>query len=90
MTNATSTELIQPLTALARAAACFDLAVEPSQLAHQLGLTPDKIDSIALCRCAGWIVVYAPERCINNLSDWAIWRCLSCSVMARSGMYCWR
>ena len=55
MTNSTSTQIIQPLGALARAAACFDLAVESSQLAHQLGLAPEKIDDIAVCRCAGWI-----------------------------------
>jgi ATP-binding cassette, subfamily B, bacterial RtxE len=55
MTNSTSTQAIQPLAALARAAACFDLAIEASQLAHQLGLTPEKIDNIAVCRCAGWI-----------------------------------
>ena len=55
MTNSTSTQIIQPLGALARAAACFDLAVESSQLVHQLGLAPEKIDDIAVCRCAGWI-----------------------------------
>ncbi|PHZ25590.1 type I secretion system permease/ATPase [Yersinia massiliensis] len=55
MTSTTSTQAIQPLAALAYAAACFDLPVEPSQLAHQLGLTSEKIDSIAVCRCAGWI-----------------------------------
>lgn len=55
MMNSTSTQIIQPLSALARAAACFDLAVESSQLAHQLGLAPEKIDDIAVCRCAGWI-----------------------------------
>ncbi|CNH10273.1 type I secretion system permease/ATPase [Yersinia pekkanenii] len=55
MTNSTSTPVIQSLAALARAAACFDLAIEAPQLAHQLGLAAEKIDNIALCRCAGWI-----------------------------------
>lgn len=73
MTNSTSTQVIQPLAALARAAACFDLAVEPSQLAHQLGLSPEKIDSIALCRCAGWIglrarKVYQQLERVGNLA----------------------
>lgn len=48
-------KIIQPLDALARAAACFDLAIESSQLQHQLGLSIDEIDDIAICRCAGWI-----------------------------------
>ncbi|QHB32648.1 type I secretion system permease/ATPase [Yersinia canariae] len=55
MTNSTLTQSIQPLEALARAAACFDLAVEAPSLAHKLGLSPNKIDNIALCRCASWI-----------------------------------
>lgn len=52
---AEGTKVIQPLEALACAATCFDLTIEASQLAHQLGLAPDEIDSIALCRCAAWI-----------------------------------
>ncbi|AJJ01217.1 type I secretion system ATPase family protein [Yersinia pseudotuberculosis IP 32953] len=52
---AEGTKVIQPLEALAYAATCFDLTIEASQLAHQLGLAPDEIDSIALCRCAAWI-----------------------------------
>lgn len=43
------------LLGLAKAAACFDIPVEPAQLQHRLGLQTDKIDSIALCRCASWI-----------------------------------
>lgn len=73
MTSTTSTQAIQPLAALAHAAACFDLAVEPSQLAHQLGLIPEKIDSIAVCRCAGWIglrarKVYQQYERLGNLA----------------------
>lgn len=46
---------VPSLLALARAAACFDLGVESSQLEHKLGLPIEKIDDIALCRCAKWI-----------------------------------
>lgn len=35
---AEGTKVIQPLEALACAATCFDLTIEASQLAHQLGL----------------------------------------------------
>ncbi len=31
------------------------MAIESSQLQHQLGLSIDEIDDIAICRCAGWI-----------------------------------
>ncbi|MGE4799776.1 type I secretion system permease/ATPase [Yersinia hibernica] len=55
MMNSTSAPPIQPLAALARAAACFDLAVEASHLAHKVGLAPPAIDNIAVCRCAAWI-----------------------------------
>lgn len=55
MMNSTLTPLIQPWVALARAAACFDLAVEASHLAHKAGLAPQDIDNIAVCRCASWI-----------------------------------
>ncbi|WP_145508081.1 type I secretion system permease/ATPase [Yersinia alsatica] len=55
MMHSTSTPVIQPLEALVRAAACFDLAVEVPVLAHKLGLAPQQIDNIALCRCANWI-----------------------------------
>lgn len=89
MTNSTSTPVIQPLVALARAAACFDLAIEPAQLAHQLGLTPRKSTA---SRCAVVLVgsVYAPERSINSLNAWGIWHYPFCSVMAHSGMCYWR
>lgn len=52
--TAESAGVIQPLDALARAAACFDLTIETSQLAHQLGLVASEIDNVALCRCADW------------------------------------
>ncbi|AJJ12164.1 type I secretion system ATPase family protein [Yersinia rohdei] len=57
MTTSTSnpTQVIPALAALARAAGCFDLAVEVAVLAHQLGVAPEKIDNMALCRAAGWI-----------------------------------
>ncbi|CQD39374.1 type I secretion system permease/ATPase [Yersinia mollaretii] len=99
MTNSTSTQVIQPLAALARAAACFDLAVEPSQLAHQLGLSPEKIDSIALCRCAGWIglrarKVYQQLERLGNLalpilfSDGAQWYVLLALSDHGAVIYC--
>lgn len=55
MTSTTSTQAIQPLAALAHAAACFDLPVEPSQLAHQLGLTSEKISccNVSIFRSTG-------------------------------------
>ncbi|ASX26749.1 type I secretion system permease/ATPase [Candidatus Williamhamiltonella defendens] len=46
---------VPSLLALARGAACFDLAIESAQLEHKLGLPIEKIDDIALCRCANWI-----------------------------------
>lgn len=63
MMNSTTTQVNQPLEALARAAACFDLAVESSHLAHKVGLAPQYIDNIALCRCANWIGLRA--RAVN-------------------------
>ncbi len=44
-----------PLSGLTQAAAWFDIPVEPAQLFHRLGLGIEQIDTIALCRCAGWI-----------------------------------
>ncbi|AIN20300.1 type I secretion system ATPase family protein [Yersinia rochesterensis] len=64
MINSTVTQAIQPLDALARAAACFDLAVEVSHLAHKVGLAPQDIDNIAVCRCASWIGLRA--RIVNQ------------------------
>ncbi|WP_145588160.1 type I secretion system permease/ATPase [Yersinia aldovae] len=61
MTNPHSPHIIQPLEALACAAACFDLAVEAPQLAHKLGVPAEEIDNIALCRCADWIGLRARE-----------------------------
>jgi len=52
------------LLALVRAARCFDLAVEPGQLTHQLGLSEGLVDSLELCRCARWIGLRA--RCIST------------------------
>ncbi|WP_227734505.1 type I secretion system permease/ATPase [Yersinia proxima] len=63
MINSTTTQVNQPLEALARAATCFDLAVESSHLAHKVGLAPQDIDNIALCRCASWIGLRA--RAVN-------------------------
>lgn len=63
MMNSTTTQVNQPLAALARAAACFDLAVESSHLAHKVGLAPQDIDNITLCRCANWIGLRA--RAVN-------------------------
>lgn len=37
MMSSASTQINQPLEALVRAAACFDLVVEVSVLAHKLG-----------------------------------------------------
>ncbi|WP_145524725.1 type I secretion system permease/ATPase [Yersinia vastinensis] len=64
MMSSASTQINQPLEALVRAAACFDLAVEVSVLAHKLGGASQKIDNIALCRCAGWIGLRA--RAVNQ------------------------
>lgn len=52
------------LLALVRAARRFDLAVEPGQLTHQLGLSEGLVDSLELCRCARWIGLRA--RCIST------------------------
>lgn len=86
---AEGTKVIQPLEALACAATCFDLTIEASQLAHQLGLAPDEIDSIALCRCAAWIGLRA-RKVNQSLNVWESWYYPFYSVMVLSGMFCCR
>lgn len=51
----------EALTALTYAATLFDKSVEPQQLSHRLGRVDGLVDSLDICRCAGWISLRAKQ-----------------------------